>query len=396
MREEIERGAMARLSLGHLAVDFTSGAVPALLPFFAAKFDLSYTATAVLMLAALVSSSLVQPLFGLWSDARGAIWLLPAGVALAGVGIASASMAPSYALVALLVFVAGIGIAAYHPEGAKFAAFASGRRRASGMSYFNIGGNTGYALGPIVVTPLVVWLGLRGGTIAMLPVLVMALVLLRALPDLRRIVPTSTEHRHGTGEDDIRAMTLLSVVIGLRSVAWFGLLTFVPLWVVANGGTEGEGGRTLSLMLVSGAIGTLVLGPVADRVGLRRTLLVTQAAIPLLVVAFVAVGGVAGTAALMLVGPCVVGTFGVTMVLSQLYLPRHVGVASGLSVGLAMGLGGVAAVVLGAVADAVDLQTALYVGAVAPALGCIACLMLPRPAVAVPSPQPAPAPAGIV
>jgi len=143
MREEIERGAMARLSLGHLAVDFTSGAVPALLPFFAAKFDLSYTATAVLMLAALVSSSLVQPLFGLWSDARGAIWLLPAGVALAGVGIASASMAPSYALVALLVFVAGIGIAAYHPEGAKFAAFASGRRRASGMSYFNIGGNTG-------------------------------------------------------------------------------------------------------------------------------------------------------------------------------------------------------------------------------------------------------------
>jgi MFS transporter, FSR family, fosmidomycin resistance protein len=230
----------------------------------------------------------------------------------------------------------------------------------------------------------------------MLPVLVMALVLLRALPDLRRIVPKSTGHRHGTGEDDVRAMTLLSVVIGLRSVAWFGLLTFVPLWVVANGGTEGEGGRTLSLMLVSGAIGTLVLGPVADRVGLRRTLLVTQAAIPLLIVAFVAVGGVAGTAALMLVGPCVVGTFGVTMVLSQLYLPRHVGVASGLSVGLAMGLGGVAAVVLGAVADAVDLQTALYVAAVAPALGCIACLMLPRPAAAVPSPQPAPAPAGIV
>ena len=120
------------------------------------------------------------------------------------------------------------------------------------------------------------------------------------------------------------------------------------------------------LLLVCGAIGTLVLGPVADRVGLRRTLLVTQAALPFLVVTFVAVGGVAGTIALMLVGPCVVGTFGVTMVLSQLYLPRHVGVASGLSVGLAMGLGGIAAVLLGAVADAVDLQTALYVAAAAP------------------------------
>ena len=168
----------------------------------------------------------------------------------------------------------------------------------------------------------------------------------------------------------MRAMTLLGVVIALRSVAWFGLLTFVPLWVVANGGTEGEGNRELSLMLVAGAVGTLVLGPVADRVGLRRTLLVTQAALPFLIVAFVAVGGVPGTVALMLVGLCVVGTFGITMVLSQLYLPRHVGMASGLSIGLAMGLGGVAAVALGAVADAIDLETALYVGAVAPALGC--------------------------
>jgi FSR family fosmidomycin resistance protein-like MFS transporter len=172
-------------------------------------------------------------------------------------------------------------------------------------------------------------------------------------------------------------------------------LTFVPLWVVANGGTEGEGGRELSLMLVSGAVGTLVLGPVADRIGLRRTLLVTQALLPVLTVVFVTVGGAVGTLALMLVGLCVVGTFGVTMVLSQLYLPRHVGVASGLSVGLAMGLGGIAAVVLGAVADAVDLQTALLVGAAAPAIGCVVCLFLPPP-VALPTPQPDPAAPAIV
>lgn len=396
MREEIDRGAMVTLSAGHLAVDFASGAVPALLPFVATEFDLSYTATAGMMLAALVSSSLVQPLFGLWSDRRGAMWLLPGGVALAGIGVGLAAVAPAYILVLAAVFAAGIGVAAYHPEGAKFAAYASGRQRASGMSYFNIGGNTGYALGPIVVTPLVLWLGLGGGTLAMIPVLVMAVVILRALPPLRRVIPATTERRLDRGEDDVRAMTLLSVVIGLRSVAWFGLLTFVPLWVVANGGTKGEGGRTLALMLVCGAIGTLVLGPVADRIGLRRTLLITQAALPFLVVTFVAVGGVGGTIALMLVGPCVVGTFGVTMVLSQLYLPRHVGMASGLSVGLAMGLGGIAAVVLGAVADAVDLETALYVAAAAPAIGCIACLMLPRPAPFAPTPKPEPAPVGIV
>jgi FSR family fosmidomycin resistance protein-like MFS transporter len=381
---------MATLSVGHLAIDFASGSVPALLPFFALEFDLGYTETAAMMLAALVSSSLVQPLFGLWSDRKGAAWLLPGGVGLAALGIAAASVAPGYALALVTVFLAGIGVAAYHPEGAKFAAFASGRRRASGMSYFNIGGNTGYALGPIVVTPLVVWLGLGGGVLAMVPVLAMAFVLVRALPALARVVPVSTEHHRGDEEDDVRAMSLLAVVIGLRSVAWFGLLTFVPLWIVANGGTEGEGGRELALMLVAGAVGTLVLGPVADRVGLRRTLLVTQAALPVLIVTFVAVGGVVGTIALMLVGLCVVGTFGVTMVLSQLYLPRHVGLASGLSVGLAMGLGGIAAVALGALADAVDLQAALYAGAVAPALGCVACLMLPRPSPWVPRPEPAP------
>ena len=388
MREELDRRAMATLSGGHLAVDFASGAVPALLPFLVLEFDLSYTATAVLMLAVLASSSFVQPLFGLWSDRRGAIWLLPAGVAVAGAATGLAAIAPSYGLVVALVFVAGIGIAAYHPEGAKFAAYASGRKRASGMSLFNIGGNTGYALGPIVVTPLVLWLGLEGGLVAMLPILLAAVLLLRLLPALTPLAPDRPAHAAGRGEDDLRAMTLLGVVIALRSVAWFGLLTFVPLWVVAGGGTEGEGNRELSLMLVAGAVGTLVLGPVADRVGLRRTLLLTQAALPFLIVVFVAVGGLAGTVALMLVGLCVVGTFGITMVLSQLYLPRHVGMASGLSVGLAMGLGGVAAVALGALADAIDLETALYVAAAAPALGCALCLLLPRPAPWQAAPEP--------
>jgi len=371
---------MATLSGGHLAVDFASGAVPALLPFFVLEFDLSYTATAGLMLAVLASSSFVQPLFGLWSDLRVTAWLLPAGVGLAGLATGAAAVASSYVLVLALVFLAGLGIAAYHPDGAKFAAFASGRRRASGMSLFNIGGNTGYALGPIVVTPLVLWLGLTGGLVAMLPVVLVGVLLFLRLPALAQLTPSREHDAGGGGDDDVRAMTLLGIVIALRSVAWFGLLTFVPLWVVSNGGTEGEGNRELSLMLVAGAIGTLVLGPVADRLGLRRTLVVTQAALPALIVVYVAVGGVLGTVSLMLVGLCVVGTFGITMVLSQLYLPRHLGVASGLSVGLAMGLGGVAAVALGAVADAVDLETALYIGATAPGLGCLFCLLLPAPA----------------
>ena len=99
-----------------------------------------------------------------------------------------------------------------------------------------------------------------------------------------------------------------------------------------------------------------------------------------LLVAHKGIGGIPGAVALMFFGICVVGTFGVTMALSQLFLPRHVGMASGLSVGLVMGIGGVAAVILGAVADAIDLTTALTICAFALALGVFICVRLPAPA----------------
>src|SRR5436309_7659627 len=102
---------MALLSTSHLATDFANGALPALLPFLKDRFSLSYTLVGVLVLVAQVSSSLIQPLFGLWSDRRGAMWLLPVGVALAGTGIALAADAPTYGLVVALVFVSGIGVA---------------------------------------------------------------------------------------------------------------------------------------------------------------------------------------------------------------------------------------------------------------------------------------------
>jgi FSR family fosmidomycin resistance protein-like MFS transporter len=383
VRPDLDRRAMAALSGGHLAVDFASGAVPALLPFLAERFDLTYTATAGVMLAATVSSSLVQPAFGLLSDRRGAMWLLPAGVFLAGAGIAFAGLATSYTLVLVAVFVAGVGIAAYHPEGAKFASYASGHRRASGMALFNIGGNTGYALGPIVITPVVLWLGLSGALLASLPVIVASASLLLALPYLQTLRADRRAAAMDIGPDRPRAMAILVGVILVRSLTWFGLITFVPLWAISMGHSKADGNRLLSLMLVAGVVGALAVGPVADRVGLRKTLLGTTALLPPLVLTFVHVGGVAGAVALMLVGVCVVGAFGVVMVLSQLYLPHHVAMASGLNVGLAVGLGGVSAVALGAVADAVDLETALTVCAVAPALGVVLCLLLPSPRVQV-------------
>src|SRR5438477_11663959 len=134
---------MAALSAGHLATDFAGGALPALLPFLVDKFSLSYTLAAVLILASTLAGSIIQPLFGLWSDRRGALWLLPTGVALAGIGMALAADAPSYWQIVVLVVVSGIGTAAYHPEGSKFAAYVSGAERAAGMALFSVGRRLG-------------------------------------------------------------------------------------------------------------------------------------------------------------------------------------------------------------------------------------------------------------
>ena len=367
---------MAALSAGHCATDFANGALPALLPFFVDRFDLSYTLAAALMLASAASSSLIQPVFGAWSDRRGALWLLPAGVAIAGIGIALAAASPSYWLVLLLVVFGGLGVAAYHPEGSKFAAYASGRKRASGMSLFSIGGNVGYALGPTATTPLVIAFGLTGGLLLALPCLVVAALLFAAVPFLRGFVPDRDAHRE-TGKDRPGALALLLGVIAFRSVTWFGLITFVPLWEVSLGHSKSHGSHLLSLMLLAGGIGTLAAGPIADRVGRRPVVIVSMLLISPLALVYVIVGGVVGAFALALVGVCVISTFGVTMVMSQEYLPRRIGMASGLSIGLSIGLGGIAAVALGAVADSVDLRTAMYVTAAAAVPGFVLAALLP-------------------
>jgi len=377
VRAELDRRAMAALSAGHCATDFANGALPALLPFMVDRFSLTYTLAAVVMLASTAASSLVQPLFGAWSDRRGVIWLLPGGVALAGIGIALAAAAPSYWLVLVLVVVSGLGVAAYHPEGSKFAAYASGRNRASGMSLFSIGGNIGYALGPTATTPLILALGLTGGLLLALPVLAVAVALLLVLPFLRGFVPEPGSHSVASGEDRPGALALLLGVIAFRSVAWFGLITFVPLWEVSLGNSKSHGSHLLSLMLLAGGLGTLAAGPIADRIGRRPVVVASMAATAPLTLVYVLVGGVPGAIALALVGVCVISTFGVTMVMAQEYLPHRIGMASGLSIGLSIGLGGIAAVGLGALADSVDLRAAMYAAAAAPLVGLVLALMLP-------------------
>ena len=379
MRREVDRRAIAALSAGHFATDFSNGALPALLPFLVGRFDLSYTRAGAVVLVSALASSILQPLFGIWSDRRGAVWLLPMGVVLAGIGMALAAASGSYLLCLVFVTISGLGTAGYHPEGSKYAAYVSGARRASGMSLFSIGGNLGVAMGAISTAPLLLLFGRTGGLLLALPALAVGVLLLVTVPYLRGFDPGRERRQSWVGEDRPGALALLQGVVMCRSVGWFGLLTFVPLWAVSLGHSEAYGNNLLSLMLFTGGVGTLAAGPIADRIGRRPVLLASLVATPPLTIVFIAVGGAVGAAALALVGVCVVGTFGVIGVMSQEYLPSRIGLASGITIGFSIGLGGVAALALGALADAVDLQTALYASAAIPAVGIVLAAFLPSP-----------------
>jgi FSR family fosmidomycin resistance protein-like MFS transporter len=382
---------MTDLSFGHLAADFAQGALPAILVFLKPVLHLSYTMTAAVVLVGTVTSSVAQPIFGNWSDRRGAVWLMPAGVSLAGVGIALAAIAPSYGLLLVLVGISGLGVGAFHPEAMKVAGHASGSRRASGMAFFATGGNVGFALGPLLANFAIEPLGVNGGLFLVIPGAVIGGLLLREYGHLTHVRGSRSGHAGGApAVDRPAAFKLLLVVIGLRSVAYYGLFTFVPLWEVSRGHSKSYGNTLLSLVLLAGVAGTLCAGPLADRLGRRLVLFASMLLTPGLIVLYVVVGGVIGAIAVCTAGAVIVSTFGVTIVLSQEYLPSRLAMASGMSVGLATGLGGIAAVALGAIADAVDLRAALLLTAVGPAVGVLVTLFLPadhgalraRPAIA--------------
>ncbi|MGH2876511.1 MAG: MFS transporter [Solirubrobacteraceae bacterium] len=359
VRTGVDRRAMAVLSAGHMLTDVGQGSIPALLPFLMVRDHLNYASASALILAATISGSVIQPLFGHFSDRRSLPWLMPLGPFLGGLGVALVGVAPSYGATFAAVLVSGIGVAAFHPEASRFAHYVSGERRSSGMSLFSVGGNIGFALGPALVTPIVLVFGLHGTLLLIVPTWIMGTVLVRELSRLTgfRPEPVGPEAGAAAPPDAWGPFTLLGTVIALRSFVYFGFVTFIPLYYVHILHTgKGTGGAALTAMLVGGAAGTLAGGPLADRFGRRTVLICSMLVLPALIVAFLLSGPGLAMVFAVLAGAATVATFAVTIVIGQELLPGRIGVASGVTIGLSIGLGGVGAPLLGVLADAHGLK----------------------------------------
>jgi len=361
----IDRRAIVPFSFAHGCADLCQGAVPALLPSLIAHRGLDLASATALVTAATIASSIVQPLFGIWSDRLDFPLLAPLGVVIAGLGLGVVGLTHSYAALAIALAISGLGVALFHPEAARMAGRA-GRGTARGMSYFSVGGNVGFAVGPLAVLLSVGVFGLGASPALAIPGLVAGAVLVRALRGQRAEAADERHrpHPHAAAPQPEHwgPFTRLTGAAVTRTVAFFALQAFVPTYLIDQKGTSTTVATiALTTMLAAGAAGTLVGSRCADRWG--RRLVLVWAMLPLTaLLALLPELGLAGCfVALAAIGFLDDAPFATTVVIGQAYLPGRPGLASGITLGLAIGLGGLIAAGLGLLADATSITTALLI-----------------------------------
>jgi|SRR5579872_546979 len=364
MSQGIHARSIAVLSIGHFCNDINQGMVPALLPFLLIHKGLNYEGLAALVFAFNLSSAVVQPLFGHFADRRPMAWLMPAGVFTAGLGVALSGLAPNYATMFALLLLSGIGVAAFHPEGSRLANLVSGGKRASGMSLFVVGGNLGFALGPIVVTALLAHFGLIGTLPTIVAGIFAAVMLAVELPKMARFRVAHAKRVASVDTPQADAwwpFVRLTVFLTVRAFAVFGMTTFVPLYEMkVHGLTATAAGTMLSVLLAGSAAGTLASGWLADRFGRRAVLTTAMAVVVVLLPFFMAATNMV-TAGLLavLIGAALYGSMTAAVVLGQEYLPSRIATASGMTLGLTISLGGLGVPVLGAIGDVYGLTAVM-------------------------------------
>jgi FSR family fosmidomycin resistance protein-like MFS transporter len=377
------------LIAAHLVTDTAQGALPALLPLLKENLGLSYALAGVIIMTMNLTSSVIQPIFGYLTDRWSLRWLLPLGVAASGLGLALVALAPGYWGVLGAVVFSGLGVASYHPEAFKSVLASAGERKVTAVSWFMVGGNLGMALGPVLVSAYLAWLGLSGVMIFALPASVAALMFLlvwragaRGQSPQAKAAPAITPQPLG---ERWRPLAVLISAVVLRSWVQTGLMAYLPFYYVQElGGDPLEVGHLLSALLLSGVAGTLLGAQVAERTGPKPFFVATVALVTPLAVWCLYAQGVWFFVAVGLTGAFLASTWSVVMVMAQQILPDRAGMASGMMVGFAIGTGGVGAAVLGMLADSWGVPLVMWIIAVLPVASAAVGALLRLPGAAEP------------
>ncbi|MCL1880088.1 MAG: MFS transporter [Actinomycetia bacterium] len=345
------------ITLGHLTTDITQGGIPALLPFLVAAYDLSYLMAAVLVFACSIVSAIVQPLFGYLGDRIDRPWFMSLGVLLAGAGISVFGIANQYWMLLVGAVICGIGVALFHPEGGKLANIVAGSSKGAGISNFSIGGNIGFAVGPIIVVSAIGLFGLRGITVFIVPAVVVAAILLTQTHRYREFTAEANReqaaHPELVGQEDWPGFLKVTLVNFLRSIVGNGITTFLALYVIFRFGiNEHASVLMLTAYSAAGAVATFFGGRIADRVGAKKMILISfSVAAPMLLFFVLSNSFWLSIPFLIVFSLCCSTAYSPVIVTGQSYLPGRLGLASGISLGVVVSVGGLTSPVIGLVGD---------------------------------------------
>lgn len=373
------------MSFAHLLNDTIQSLLFALYPVIKESFALSYVQVGIITLTFQTTASLLQPLVGLAADKRPMPYSLATGMAFTCAGVLLLATAPNYWLLLLAAICIGLGSSVFHPESARVARMAAGNKRGLAQSVFQVGGNAGSAMGPLLAAFVIVAIGRSGiAWFVLIPLVGMAIlwkvggwykiqIAERAAARKRNPVEISLPYSPG---QIAFAIVILLLLIFSKQFYMTGLMNYYTFYLIEVFGVPVPTAQVfLFLYLFSVAVGTLTGGWLSDRLGRKRVIWFSiLGALPFTLV--LPYADLFWTAMLTLViGTIMASSMAVIVVFAQDLIPGKVGMVSGLFLGFAFGMSGLGAALLGQLADHTSLEFVYRLTSFLPAIGFVAAFL---------------------
>lgn len=373
------------ISAAHMINDVMQSLLSALYPVLQAEFALSFTQIGLMSLAFMGTASVLQPLIGMATDRRPVPQALALGMAATLMGLIALAVGPSYAWLVLGAGLIGLGSAVFHPEASRVARAAANGRFGTAQSFFQVGGNAGHAVGPLLAAFVVVPLGrLAVGAFAVLALAGMALLATigrwheRHRKAAAARPPLRSAHTPLPRRTVVISLAVLALLVLSKNAYTSAMGSYFTFFTMDRFGLDAQGAQMmLFAYLAASAVGVLAGGLVGDRVGPLTVIWVSILGVLPLTLALPHAGFGLTVALALAIGFLMASAFPAIIVFAQELVPGRVGLVAGIFFGLAFGVGGIAAAALGPVADARGIAFVFQICAWLPAMGLLTVL-LPR------------------
>jgi len=378
---------LGAVSASHLINDMMQSLILAIYPILQGRFSLSFAQIGAITLTYQLTASLFQPVIGTFTDRKPRPYLLPVGMTSTLCGLLLLAVAPSYAAVLLAAALVGLGSAVFHPESSRVARLASGGRHGLAQSIFQVGGNTGSSIGPLLAAAVIVPYGQRSVAWFALPALLGIVLLLQVGRwHARQQHGTAVRRAAATAASPfpkrvvVGAIAVLLTLIFSKYFYVAGISTFYTFFLIEKFGLSvGSAQVHLFVFRFASALGTLVGGPLGDRIGRKPVIWVSILGVAPFALLLPHANLFWTTVLTVVIGLVLSSAFSAIVVYAQELIPGKVGMVSGLFFGFAFGMGGLGAAVLGVLADHTSIDFVYRTIAWLPLLGIVAAL-LPRTA----------------